>query len=195
MAQWSHGTGPFQILVGDRYDDGGFSGGTMERPALQRSHRRDLRAAQRVVRQRQPAIQNHHLDGAATLNILLSFAQFEREVIGEGSATSSPRHAARAHSAARLRRAGSKARRERDGGRAGRADLQALSACRLGDEVGAGAAARWAYDNYGRCRTAGTVRENRQVCHLQDLNNRVYLGEAIHKGGSERGRHPRPCRA
>ena len=100
------------ILVGDRYDDGGFSGGTMERPALQRLLRdvgngvidvivvykvdrlsRSLTDFARIVE----VFDKHDVSfvsitqqfntttsmGRLTLNILLSFAQFEREVIGE----------------------------------------------------------------------------------------------------------------
>ena len=82
------------ILVGDRYDDGGFSGGSMERPALQRllrdvesgvidvivvykvdrlsalAHRlrkdcRSIRQAQRFVRKHNSAIQHDDVDGPA----------------------------------------------------------------------------------------------------------------------------------
>jgi hypothetical protein len=37
----------------------------------------------RFFRRRYPVVQYHHLLGWLTLNVLLSFAQFEREVIGE----------------------------------------------------------------------------------------------------------------
>jgi site-specific DNA recombinase len=100
------------ILAGDRYDDGGFSGGTLERPALQRLLRdvesgtidvivvykvdrlsRSLTDFARIVE----IFERHSVSfvsvtqafntttsmGRLTLNILLSFAQFEREVIGE----------------------------------------------------------------------------------------------------------------
>jgi DNA invertase Pin-like site-specific DNA recombinase len=100
------------LLVGDRYDDGGFSGGSMERPALQRLLRdvqsrvidvivvykvdrlsRSLTDFARIVE----VFENNKASfvsitqqfntttsmGRLTLNILLSFAQFEREVIGE----------------------------------------------------------------------------------------------------------------
>ena len=99
-------------LVADRYDDGGFSGGTLERPALQRLLRdieqgrvevvvvykidrlsRSLMDFSRLVE----CFEAHGVTfvsitqsfntttsmGRLTLNILLSFAQFEREVIGE----------------------------------------------------------------------------------------------------------------
>jgi DNA invertase Pin-like site-specific DNA recombinase len=100
------------ILVGDRYDDGGFSGGSMERPALQRllrdveSGRIDVIVVYKVDRLSRSLIDfarivevldKHNVSfvsitqqfntttsmGRLTLNILLSFAQFEREVIGE----------------------------------------------------------------------------------------------------------------
>jgi len=100
------------ILVGDRFDDGGFSGGSMERPALQRllrdveSGRIDVIVVYKVDRLSRSltdfariveVFENNKASfvsitqqfnttssrGRLTLNILLSFAQFEREVIGE----------------------------------------------------------------------------------------------------------------
>src|SRR5436305_8831075 len=100
------------LLVPDRYDDGGFSGGTLERPALKRL-RRDIEAGKvdivvvykidRLSRSLMDfarlveVFDRHNVTfvsvtqsfntttsmGRLTLNVLLSFAQFEREVIGE----------------------------------------------------------------------------------------------------------------
>ena len=99
-------------LVRDAYDDGGFSGGTLERPGAAAAPRRHRGGAGRRRRglQDRPAVAladglleagrgvrqgRGHLRlvtqsfntttsmGRLTLNILLSFAQFEREVIAE----------------------------------------------------------------------------------------------------------------
>ncbi|MCZ7583360.1 MAG: recombinase family protein [Deltaproteobacteria bacterium] len=100
------------VALTQRYDDGGFSGGTMERPALKRllqdieERRIDCVVVYKVDRlsrslldftkivetfERQgvtfvsvtQAFNTTTSMGRLTLNILLSFAQFEREIIGE----------------------------------------------------------------------------------------------------------------
>ena len=100
------------LLVADPYDDGGFSGGSMDRPGLQRLLRdvecgridvivvytvdrlsRALGDFARIVEMFDrcdvsfvSVTQQFNTTtsmGRLTLNILLSFAQFEREVIGE----------------------------------------------------------------------------------------------------------------
>jgi DNA invertase Pin-like site-specific DNA recombinase len=100
------------LLVPDRYDDGGISGATLERPALQRllahieAHRVDVVVVYKIDRLSRALMDFAKLVevfdrnnvtfvsvtqsfntttsmGRLTLNILLSFAQFEREVIGE----------------------------------------------------------------------------------------------------------------
>ena len=100
------------LLVPDRYDDGGISGGTLERPALRRLLA-DIEAGRvhTVVVYKIDRLSRALMDfaklvevfdrhavtfvsvtqafntttsmGRLTLNVLLSFAQFEREVIGE----------------------------------------------------------------------------------------------------------------
>lgn len=99
-------------IVYDRYDDGGFSGGNIERPALQRlmediqAGKIDCVVVYKVDRLSRSlldfarvmetfnkfnvsfvSVTQHfnttHSMGRLTLNILLSFAQFEREIIGE----------------------------------------------------------------------------------------------------------------
>lgn len=96
----------------DRYDDGGFTGGNMERPALQRlladidAGKIDCVLVYKVDRLSRSLMdfakivevfERHSVSfvsvtqhfnttnsmGRLTLNILLSFAQFEREIIGE----------------------------------------------------------------------------------------------------------------
>ena len=98
--------------LAERYDDGGFSGGKMDRPALIRlmadidAGKIDCVVVYKVDRLSRSlldfsrimeAFDNHgvsfvsvtqqfnttHSMGRLTLNILLSFAQFEREIIGE----------------------------------------------------------------------------------------------------------------
>src|ERR1700680_616548 len=99
-------------LIETAYDDGGLSGGTLERPALQRlfadiaQHRVETVVVYKVDRLTRSLMDfakmvelfdRHGVTfvavtqqfntttsmGRLTLNILLSFAQFEREVIGE----------------------------------------------------------------------------------------------------------------
>ena len=100
------------VLVPDRYDDGGISGATLERPGLQRlladieARRVDVVVVYKIDRLSRALMDfaklvevfdRNHVTfvsvtqsfntttsmGRLTLNILLSFAQFEREVIGE----------------------------------------------------------------------------------------------------------------
>lgn len=100
------------MLVADRYDDGGYSGGTLDRPALRRlladieARRVDVVVVYKIDRLSRSLMDFAKLVevfdrnevtfvsvtqsfntttsmGRLTLNILLSFAQFEREVIGE----------------------------------------------------------------------------------------------------------------
>ena len=99
-------------IVGDRYDDGAFSGASLERPALQRlladvrARRVDIVVVYKVDRLTRSLadfaklielFETHRVSfvsitqsfntsssmGRLTLNVLLSFAQFERELIGE----------------------------------------------------------------------------------------------------------------
>ncbi|MFT5114095.1 MAG: site-specific DNA recombinase [Parasphingorhabdus sp.] len=99
-------------LIPDRYDDGGISGGTLERPALQRllhdveSDQIDVIVVYKIDRLTRSLtdfsriveiFDKHNVSfvsvtqqfnttssmGRLTLNILLSFAQFEREITGE----------------------------------------------------------------------------------------------------------------
>jgi DNA invertase Pin-like site-specific DNA recombinase len=99
-------------VIPTRYDDGGFSGGNLERPALQQlladidARRVDCVVVYKVDRLSRSLLdfarimerfEQHNVSfvsitqqfntttslGRLTLNILLSFAQFEREIIGE----------------------------------------------------------------------------------------------------------------
>ena len=192
------------ILVGDRYDDGGFSGGThgaagaAAAAARCRERRIDVIVVYKVDRLSRSltdfariveVFDKHNVSfvsitqqfntttsmGRLTLNILLSL----RPVRARGDRRAHPRQVRRLaaqghvdgrHAAARLRRARPQAGGEREGGRARPADLQAVPARRLGDEAGAGTAARRPHDEIvddaGRQAPAGQA--DRQGRDLQD---------------------------
>jgi DNA invertase Pin-like site-specific DNA recombinase len=202
-------------LVPDRYDDGGFSGGSLDRPALQRLLA-DIEAGlvDVVVVYKIDRLSRSLMDfaklvevfdahevtfvsvtqsfntttsmGRLTLNILLSFAQFEREVIGERI---------------RDKVAASKARGMWMGGKVPlgyrvenrRLVVNEPEAARvrrvfqLFAETGSGVETVRRLQAEGVTTKSGRPLDKGDVYKI--LNLRTYVGEVAHKGNIYRGEH------
>jgi site-specific DNA recombinase len=203
------------VLVHDRYDDGGVSGGTLERPALKRlladieAGLVDVVLVYKVDRLSRSLMdfaklvetfEAHEVTfvaitqslntttsmGRLTLNMLLSFAQYERELIGER---------------VRDKIAASRARGMWMGGPVPlgyRVENRKL----LVDDTGA-AVVRRVFEGFAEIGSATkllpvlrgeglvtkTGRPFDKGAVYKLLVNRVYLGEATHKGQSYPGEH------
>jgi len=213
------------ILVGDRYDDGGFSGGTMERPALQRLLRdvetgavdvvvvykvdrlsRSLTDFARIVE----VFDKHNASfvsitqqfntttsmGRLTLNILLSFAQFEREVIGERIRDKFAASRARGMWMGGIPPLGYDVADRKLVVNEAEADLVRLvfarflrvgSATKLAQELRRDGHTTKCWTTQDGKRRPGKPIDKGAIYKL--LGNRIYLGEAVHKGTSYPGEH------
>ena len=203
------------VLVRDQYDDGGISGGTLERPGLKRlladieDGLVDVVVVYKIDRLSRSLMDFSKLVevfdrnsvtfvsvtqsfntttsmGRLTLNILLSFAQFEREVTAE---------------------------RIRDKVRASRMKGMWMGGCpplgyvvkdrKLVENPGDAAHVRWVFARFieigsgtelarelaGRGITTARGHRIDKKFIYRMLNNRVYIGEAVHKGTSYPGEH------
>ncbi|WP_233256296.1 recombinase family protein [Falsiroseomonas bella] len=202
-------------LVRDRYDDGGFSGGTLERPALKRlladieQDLVDVIVVYKIDRLSRSlmdfaklveTMEAHGVTfvsvtqsfntttsmGRLTLNILLSFAQYEREIIGERI---------------RDKVAASKARGMWMGGKVPLgydvADRKLIvnepEAARvrrvfeLFVETGSGVETVRRLQAEGISSKSGKLLDKGDVYKV--LNLRTYIGEVTHKGNIYRGEH------
>jgi site-specific DNA recombinase len=203
------------VELADRYDDGGFSGGTLERPALKRllvdidDGRIDVVVVYKIDRLSRSLMDFSKLVevfdrngvtfvsvtqsfntttsmGRLTLNILLSFAQFEREVIGE-----------------RIRDKVA-ASRKRGMWMGGYVPLgYDVRERKLVINEGEAATVRMIFERFVRLGSATTLAKalaaegvlNKRGKLIDKgflyklINNRVYLGEAVHKGAAYPGEH------
>lgn len=203
------------IEVGDDYDDGGFSGGNMDRPALKRlmadiqMGKIDIVVVYKIDRlsrsladfARMVDVFDHHRVsfsavtqqinsatsmGRLMLNVLLSFAQFEREVTGERI---------------RDKIAASKAKGMWMGGPLPLGydvrdrllivnDTEAKLVRRIFDDFVTLRSATLMAKAYG---AEGAVTKSGKPFTKQTLykmlHNRMYLGEIVHKGQSFPGQH------
>jgi site-specific DNA recombinase len=203
------------IQVADRYDDGGISGGTLDRPALKRlladiqAGKIDIVVVYKVDRLSRSLLDFHKLIeqferhqttfvsitqsfnttdamGRMHLNIMLTFAQYEREVIGERIRDKVAASRKKGIFMGGWSPLGYEVRDRKliiqpaDAERVRaifRRFVQLKSATLLARElVAAGATNR-----YGHLLNKGVL--------YRLLNNRVYIGEAVHKGTSYPGEH------
>jgi len=203
------------VLVRDQYDDGGISGGTLERPGLKRlladieDGLVDVVVVYKIDRLSRSLMDFSKLVevfdrngvtfvsvtqsfntttsmGRLTLNILLSFAQFEREVTAE---------------------------RIRDKVRASRMKGMWMGGCpplgyevknrKLAENLADATHVRWVFARFieigsgtllarelaerGVTTSRGHRIDKKFIYRM--LNNRVYIGEAVHKGTSYPGEH------
>nr|WP_245321401.1 recombinase family protein [Bradyrhizobium sp. NAS96.2] len=201
--------------VSDRYDDGGFSGGTLERPALKRlladvkAGKIDVIVVYKIDRlsrsmldflQLAELFEQHGVTfvsvtqsfntkdamGRMALNILITFAQFEREVIGERIRDKVAASRKRGKWMGGWTPLGYEVRdrklliHEQDAERVRsifRRFVQLKSATLLAREL----VAAGAKNRYGHLLDKGVL--------YKILHNRVYIGEAVHKGTSYPGEH------
>src|SRR5690242_8783707 len=203
------------LLTPDRYDDGGYSGGTLERPALKRliadieAKKIDVVVVYKIDRLSRSLMDFARLVevfdrnsvtfvsvtqsfntttsmGRLTLNVLLSFAQFEREVIGE-----------------RIRDKFAASRRK-GMWMGGWAPLgYDVRDRKLAVNETEARLVHSIFARFSRCTPPQLLIEqlfqesslNKQGKPIDKgylyrvLNNRVYLGEAVHKGTSYPGEH------
>jgi DNA invertase Pin-like site-specific DNA recombinase len=203
------------VELADRYDDGGFSGGTLERPALKclladiEDGHVDVVVVYKIDRLSRSLMDFAKLVevfdrrgvtfvsvtqsfntttsmGRLTLNILLSFAQFEREVIGE-----------------RIRDKFA-ASRKKGMWMGGFVPLgYAVKDRKLVINEREAATVRMIFERFVKVGSATalaralaaegvTTRRGRPVDKgflYKLLNNRVYIGEAVHKGTAYPGEH------
>jgi site-specific DNA recombinase len=213
------------LLVPDRYDDGGISGATLERPALKRlladveAGRIDCVVVYKVDRLSRSltdfaklvdVFEQHGVSfvsvtqhfctttsmGRLTLNILLSFAQFEREVIGERIRDKFAASRAKGMWMGGIPPLGYDVSDRKLVVNPAEADLVRLIFRRFLD---LGSALLLIRELNAQCyRTkswttqASTFREGRPFDKgtlYKILRNRTYLGEAVHKGNSYPGEH------
>jgi DNA invertase Pin-like site-specific DNA recombinase len=203
------------LLVSDRYDDGGFSGGSLERPALQRlladieADRIDIVVVYKIDRLSRSLMdfaklvevfEAHGVTcvsitqsfntttsmGRLTLHMLLSFAQFDLEQIGERI---------------RDKFAASRARGMWMGGKVPLGydvvdrklmanDVEAAIVRRVFEgfvEIGSGTKLTRALRAEGVTTKGGKPIDKGDIYKL--LNNRTYVGEAAHKGNVYAGEH------
>jgi DNA invertase Pin-like site-specific DNA recombinase len=203
------------LLVPDRYDDGGISGATLERPALKRlladieAQRVDVVVVYKIDRLSRALMDFSKLVeifdrnnvtfvsvtqsfntttsmGRLTLNILLSFAQFEREVIGERI---------------RDKFAASRKKGMWMGGfvplgydvRDRKLVINKAEAATVRmiferfAKMGSATALMFALRAEGITGKQGKLVDKGYLYKL--LNNRVYVGEAVHKGTAYPGEH------
>ena len=134
--------------------------------------------------------------GRLTLNVLLSFAQFEREVTGERirdkiAASKKKGMWMGGYVAARLRREGSQAHRQRDGGRDRRPDLRAVSRDGIGPRPQGNARHRGHPEQAPSrsLRPRPVASRSRRGALYRLLQNALYRGQILHKGASYPGQH------
>jgi len=214
------------VLLPDRYDDGGFSGGSLERPAVQRllkdveAGKIDCVVVYKVDRLSRSLMDfsklvelfdrykvsfvsvTQHFNttdsmGRLTLNILLSFAQFEREIIGERI---------------RDKIAAAKKRGKRCGGvpplgydlADGKLVVNPKEARLVRHifesflRIGSTTILARRLNEQGHTTKAWTTKKGKErkgrpwnkPSLYRLLHNRVYLGDVTHKGKAYRGEHP-----
>ena len=203
------------VAVADRYDDGGISGGTLERPALKRLiadiefGKVDVVVVYKIDRLSRSLMDFAKLVevferrgvtfvsvtqsfntttsmGRLTLNILLSFAQFEREVIGE-----------------RIRDKIAASRRKGMwmGGYVPLGYRVENRKLLVNEEEAA--SVRLIFERFVKLGSIKLLMRELQAAGIRSrrgymldkgalyklLNNRVYIGEAVHKGEAYPGEH------